>query len=363
MSTISKPIVTVIIPVRNEEKYIVKCLNSILSQDYQRDRVEILIIDGISEDETIKNIKDFISHLSLEYVLSQGENREIETIRRENKKIFNIKILNNPKRIVPCGLNIGIKEATGEYIIRMDAHTEYATDYITKCVEWLEKTGVENVGGPMRAKGKGYVGNAVEFAHHCVFGLGGGRFHSENWSGFVDTVYLGAWPKRLFEKIGLFDERLVRNQDIEFNARIKKNKGKVLLVPEIKSYYYCRDSLKGLWKQNYENGRWIIYTNKIAPYCLSWRHFVPCIFVFSLLTFFILAPYFYIASIILFVISGSYALLNIFFSIKISIKNSLKYIFILPLVFATLHLSYGFGSVWGLLNTMMWKKGNSGVSL
>src|SRR4030067_698254 len=200
------PYVSIIIPVRNEEIYISKCLNSILTQDYKKDKLEILIIDGMSEDGTVKKIRDFLG-------------------RSENNAI-NIRVLENLKLIVPCGLNIGIKESKGDYIIRMDAHTEYVSDYISKCIEW---------------------------------------------------------HKKVFDKVGLFDERLARNQDIEFNARIRKNGGKIFLTPGIKSYYHCRSNLKGLWKQNFENGKWVVYTKKIAPYCLSWRHFTPLIFVLSLI--------------------------------------------------------------------------------
>ncbi|MFQ5786588.1 MAG: glycosyltransferase family 2 protein, partial [Thermodesulfobacteriota bacterium] len=299
-----------------------------------------------------------------------GTQEEIRKIVASDPKFsaLDFTFLHNRKRIVPCGLNIGINEAKGEYIIRMDAHTEYTSNYILKCTEWLEKTGVENVGGPMRAIGNGYIGKAIELAHHSKFGLGGGKFHDDNYSGYVDTVYLGAWPKRVFEEVGLFDERLVRNQDIEFNARIRKAGGKIFLTPEIKSYYHCRNTLQGLWRQNYENGKWVVYTKAIVPYCLSWRHFIPLLFVVSLLLsgvisvicylfeFNKLSTFYFLLSTI--TISGSYLFANLFFSVLLSIKNGLKHFFILPIVFGTLHLSYGLGSAWGLLTLKKWTKEN-----
>lgn len=256
--------VSIIIPIFNERKYIHQLLNSLLNQDYPKDRFEILLIDGRSEDGTKEKIKEIMA--------SSPEFSHLH-----------ITVLDNPKRIVPCALNIGIKESKGGFIIRLDAHSEYAPDYVTKCVAWLEKTNAANVGGPMRAIGKGYIGKSIEFAHYSRFSLGGGKFHDEQWSGYVDTVYLGSWPKSIFDEVGLFDERLIRNQDIEFNARIRKGGGRIYLTPEIRSYYHCRDSLRGLWRQNFENGKWVVYTKVIAPYTLSWRHFIPFVFVASLI--------------------------------------------------------------------------------
>lgn len=184
--------VSIILPIFNEMKYIHQLFDSLLQQDYPKDRLEIILVDGRSEDGTREEIKRIISsRLELNHI--------------------SIYVLDNPDRIVPCALNMGIKEANGKYIIRMDAHAEYAPDYVTKCVEWLEKTNAANVGGPMIAVSNGCIGKSIEFAHHCRFGLGGGKFHNEQWSGYVDTVYLGAWPKSIFNEVGLFDEGSVNN--------------------------------------------------------------------------------------------------------------------------------------------------------
>lgn len=347
--------VSIIIPIFNEKRYIRQLLNSLLQQDYSKEKLEIILIDGRSDDGTREEIQKIIS-ASPEF---------------SDVCIF---VLDNPDRIVPCALNIGIKEAKGKYIIRMDAHSEYAPDYVTKCVAWLEKTNAANVGGAMIAVGNGSIGKAIEFAHHCRFGLGGGKFHDEQWAGYADTVYLGAWPKRIFAEVGLFDERLMRNQDIEFNARIRKNGGLIYLTPEIRSYYHCRANLKGLWKQNFENGKWVVYTKAIAPYALSWRHFIPFVFVVSLIGSASLSVILFclslfsvsdisqfrfgvlsgISLVFLTGISGCYALANIFSSIMLSFKHGFRYFFMLPIVFTTLHFSYGLGSVWGLLTLKKW---------
>ncbi|MCF6156672.1 MAG: glycosyltransferase family 2 protein [Candidatus Brocadia sp.] len=331
------PFVSVIIPIFNEKRYIRQLLHSLLKQDYPKDRLEILLIDGRSEDGTRDEINEIIA--------SSPEFSHLKII-----------VLDNFKRIVPCALNIGIKDSKGDFVIRMDAHSAYAPDYVSKCVEWLEKTNSANVGGPMVANGKGFVGKAIEFAHHCRFGLGGGRFHDEQWAGYADTVYLGAWPKRIFEEVGLFDERFTRTEDIELNSRIRKAGRKIYLTPEIKSYYHCRDTLRGLWRQNFANGKEVVYTKIVAPYTLSWRHFIPLIFVVSLIVPMVFFPFSFLATIAFVLVAGSYALANLFFSFRLACKNGFRYLFTLPVVFATLHFSYGLGSIWGLLTLKRWLK-------
>jgi glycosyltransferase involved in cell wall biosynthesis len=342
--------VSIVIPIYNEKRYVNLLLNSLLNQSYPKGKFEILMIDGCSEDGTKEEVRKIIV-----------SNLKFSTL--------DLSILDNPKKIVPCALNIGIKEAKGEYIIRMDAHTEYASDYISKCVEWLNKTGVDNVGGPIKSMpGRNtLIAKAIALASSNIFGVGNSKFRTSQKAEHVDTVTFGAWPRRVFREVGLFDERLVRNQDIEFNARIRKAGGKIFLTPEIKSYYHCRGTLKGLWKQNFENGKWVIYTKKIAPYCLSWRHFIPLLFVVSLLVSgvmsfvssqFDLKKIFALCSLLFAGIIVSYLFTNLIFTFLLSIKNGLKCFFILPTVFATLHLSYGLGSVMGLLALRKWMKMN-----
>lgn len=313
------PSVSFVVACRNEEKYIDQCLNSILDQDYPADKLEILVVDGMSDDETRKILGEYA---------------------RQHK---NIKVIDNPDKITPKAFNLGIKNASGQIITIFSAHSVCARDYVSKCVEYLRKTGADDVGGPMRAVGNDYVSNAIAFAYNSPFGLGGGKAHNEKLEGEVDGVYPGCWHRRIFEKIGLFDERLVRNQDIEFNARARKSGGKIFLTSEIKTHYYCRPNLKALWKQNFRNGFWNIKTIKIAPGTLSLRHFVPLFFVLGLLTSWIIKPAWL-------AIAGSYVLCNIFFSLKLAVKNGLKYLFVLPIVFITLHLSYGLGSLVGIFN-------------
>jgi len=334
------PIVSIIIATRNEEDTIIKCIKSIMQQKYSSEKMEIIIADGLSNDNTVK----MINEVSRQYKVP-------------------VKILKNEKVIQSSAWNLGIKESSGDIILIVSAHSFIQKDYIQECVHYLQKTGASNVGGPMLADGKGYIGKIIEFVHHSFFGLGGGRFHDKNFKGYVDTVYLGAWPKEVFNEIGLFDERLVRNQDIEFNARLRQNNGQVYLSPDIRSYYHCRDTLKGLWNQNFKNGKWVIYTKKIAPFCFSWRHFIPLVFVGTLIVSGILSligrsfglDTFALLSFLVFVsIIFGYTLVTLFFSFQISFEKGFKYLAILPIVFSTLHFSYGLGSIFGVITMPKW---------
>lgn len=325
--------VSVIIPVYNEEKYIKQCVKSLLMQDYPKDKVEFIFVDGNSTDKTAEILSGYV------------------------KQYPNIKLFNNPNKTVPYAMNIGIDNAKGVYIIRLDGHSEYAEDYISKCIEYLKKTGADNVGGPMVAVGKNFIGKAVANILHSPFGLGGGKFHSTTYEGFVDTVYLGAFKKSTLIKIGKYDERLTRNQDIELNSRIRKNGGKIYLTPNIRSTYYCRDSISALAKQNFNNGKWNIYTSIINSTALSLRHFIPFIFVLSivLLTIasFLRVPY---ALPMLILDLGSYIITNLYFTSIISMKHGYKYFFITFILFFVLHISYGLGSLAGILSAKYSKK-------
>ena len=313
--------VSVILPVRNEKKYISACLDSILNQDYPMDKLEIAVVDGMSEDGTRNILNDYA------------------------KRYANMKIIDNPDKIAPTAFNLGIKNATGDVMAIVSAHSELSKDYISSCIRYLKKTNAENVGGPMRAVGHDYISNAIAFAYNSPFGLGGGKFHDENFEGYVDTVYPGCWPKQVFEKVGLFDEMLVRNQDIAFNSRIRSCGGKIFLTPMIKSQYYCRSNLKDLWVQSFRTGLWNIKTVKIVPGSLSIRHFVPLIFVLSLLTAWLILP-------LWFLIISCYLLCTIYFALKTAAKHGLRFLLIMPIVFIAIHVSYGIGLLVGIFNPL-----------
>ncbi len=323
----SNPIETsVIIPVYNEERYIDRCIQSIKAQDYDSEKIEFIFVDGNSTDNTFEKLTEYA------------------------KDIHNFRILSNPKRTVPYAMNIGIKVSRGKYIIRLDAHAEYAPDYISKCVYYLENTDAENVGGVAETKSHGYIGNAIALMLSSKFGVGNSRFRTNGKSGYVDTVPFGAFRREVFEKLGGYDERLTRNQDNEMNYRIRKNGGKIYLAGDIKFSYYCRDTIRGIAKMAFQNGKWNVISMKLCPGSMGVRHFIPLAFLLSLIGLPILAiisPLFY--PLLLLVIS-SYSILDVYFSIKEA--TEVRYFPLLVVLFPIFHLTYGFGSIVGIIGML-----------
>lgn len=257
------PFVSIIIPCRNERRFIGDCLQSIIDNDYPKERLEVLAVDGMSEDGTRAVIESYAQQYPW------------------------IRLIENPKRITPVALNIGIKNAKGEIIIWMSAHNRYDKNYISRCVESLEKYGADNVGGVMKTlpREDSFMAQAIVASLSHRFGVGNSYFRVQtNKPKWVDTVFGGCYRREVFDRVGLFNENLVRGQDMEFNLRLKKAGGKTLLVPDIVSYYYARSDLKSFWKHNWANGVWAVLPFLYSPITpVSWRHLVPLIFVSSLL--------------------------------------------------------------------------------
>lgn len=328
-------IASVVMPIYNEEKYIAKCLDSLLLQDYPIENMEWIFVDGGSKDETIKILEEY---------------------RCKYPNL--IKVFNNPHKIVPYAMNIGISESCGKYIIRLDAHADYATDYISRCVYYLDNTDAENVGGVAETKAQGFMGNAIAKMLSSKFGVGNSQFRTNGKSGYVDTVPFGAFRREVFSKYGGYDERLVRNQDNEMNFRIRKNGGKIYLADDIHFSYYCRNTIGGISQMARKNGMWNIITMKLCPGAMGLRHFIPLMFVLSVVALCILG----IVHEHFFILLGMelllYSLLDIVFSIKQASKIS--EFFALLILFPIFHVSYGFGSIIGIfkLFSKRFRKGN-----
>lgn len=327
------PFVSIIIACRNEEKFISGCLDSIIANDYPKEKLEVLVVDGMSEDRT----------------------REI--LKKYQKRYSFIKLLDNPKKIIPSALNIGIKNSKGEIIIRMGSHAKYRKDYVLKCVECLKKYKADNVGGVVKTipAQNTIVAKAIAISLSHPFGAGGSYFRlgvdKPKW---VDTVFSGCYKKEIFKKIGIFNENLERSQDMEFNLRLKRAGGKILLVPSIISYYYPKANLKDFFIHNFEDGIWAVYPLKFVKMPLRLRHYIPFIFVSSLLGtgllgIFLPIFFWFFISIICF-----YSLTAIYFSIKTAIKEKdIRFLFLLPITFATRHIGYGLGSISGLVKLIL----------
>ena len=326
------PWVSIIIPCRNEEKFIGKCLNSIINNDYSKESLEILVIDGMSEDKTK------------------------EIVEKYTKQYLYIKILENPNKFTPFGLNIGVKNARGDIIIRMDAHSTYEKDYISKCIKYLNQYNADNVGGIWKIMPRTHtlINKAIVFASSSIFGAGDAYYRRGYSRGpkWVDTVFGGCYKKEVFEKIGLFNENLIRSQDMEFNLKLKRAGGKILLVPDIISYYYPKSNLKDFFRHNFSDGIWSTYPLKFEVRIFSWRHLVPLFFVSSLILSLFFSFFFWQARLFFDLIFGSYVFLSLFFSVKISFKKGFQYLFLMPIVFATRHFGYGLGSIWGIVKLL-----------
>lgn len=329
------PFVSVIIPCRNEEKFIGVCLDSVLMQDYPKDRMEILIVDGMSIDRTRNIVTDYV-----------------------NKYAF-VKLFDNPRKIVPTAMNIGIENCLGSIIIRMDAHVRYPQNYVEKCVEYLNSYHVDNVGGVCLTLpgSETMIAKAVALTLASSFGVGNALFRiGTKTPSLVDTVPFGSYKKEVFDKIGLFDEDLVRNQDDEFNARLIKSGGKILLAPDITSCYYSRETYGKLWRMYYQYGYFKPLVVKKIKGIFTVRQLVPGIFLGSLAILCLLG-FFYKYVFLLFLIESiGYIVVNFVFSFLIAVKNKMVLLPYLMVSFAILHFSYGFGYLRGILDFMVFQK-------
>lgn len=317
-------IASVIVPVLNEKKYIKEFIESVLRQDFEKNLLEILLIDGMSQDGTRNIIKNYC------------------------KKYDFIKILDNIKKNIPSALNIGIKNAQGKYIVRMDAHTYYYPDYISSCIEIIKTGNYQNVGGPTVLGHKNRMQKIISEAHYSLFALGGGKSHNKNYEGLADTVSFGTFEKNYLLKIGLYDENIKFAEDDDLNFRIIENNGKIFITPEIKFIYYPRDNLISLFIQYFKYGTWKMAVIKKHKKPARISHLVPVCFVIFLVFFPVISifnKYIYFFTCIIFFL---YIFLDLIFSFK---KNSKLNFFDKLILFFThfiIHVSYGLGNIFGI---------------
>lgn len=330
------PFVSAIIVFKNEEKYIEKCLISIIEQDYPIDKYEILLIDGMSNDRT-KAIVD-------------------EVLKKNNRKII-IRYLYNSKQSLASGWNLAIKEALGNYVFRIDAHGYLSKDFIINNVEVMKQIGdAVCVGGTIETECSTKMGKRIAMVLSSPFGVGNSKFRYTQKAQYVDTVAFGLYKKEIFDKIGYFDENLKRNQDNDMHKRIHDFGGKFYLDPKIKSTYIAREDIKSFLQQAIANGNWNmkLLTKDIGA--LRLRHFIPLFFVMTSIFLLVLGLKFKIFLLILGFILICHLLLGVICGrIK---TNSTKDLLILPGLFISLHLFYGLGSLMGISNILLEKRKN-----
>jgi len=332
--------VSVVIPCYNEEKTIYLLLESIYQQTFPTDDLEVIIADGLSTDLTRAEITRFTS---------------------EHPDSL-VKIIDNHKKTIPSGLNSGIREAQGEFIIRLDAHSVPASDYIERCVTLLKQGVAENVGGVwLIHPGKNdWVGRSIAAAASHPIGVGDAGYRHSNRAGYVDTVPFGAYRKAYIVSLGTYNENLLANEDYELNVRIKKTGGRVYLDPAIQCVYFSRPTLSALAKQYWRYGYWKAKMIRIYPDTVRWRQALPPLYILGLLglLFLSLADQFFFW--IFLGIIGLYSLILVSASLKIALsKRDGAFIMGVPLAIAIMHHSWGSGFLFSLLN-LNHRKGEPG---
>jgi GT2 family glycosyltransferase len=324
-----KPSVCLIVLMRNEERFVERCLDSLLPQLGSVADSEILCVDGMSTDRTREIVQGYAGRCPA------------------------VRLVDNPENIVSSGFNRGVREARGDLIFCLSCHALYAEDYIARCVEVSERTGADAVGGYLQTlPGRDNpVGRAISAATSSRFGVGGSSFRTGGEEQEVDTVPFGCYRREVFEIHGLFDERLVRNQDIEFNSRIRKGGGKLVISPKIELTYFNRATFAGIRQQAFNNGLWNPYTIYLVGGGLRPRHFVPMAFVLSLLVLGIGGFFWWPIWLALAGEVAVYLLAAGAAALSVSRKKHVS-CFLVWLTFIQLHVWYGLGSLWGVLTVL-----------
>jgi glycosyltransferase involved in cell wall biosynthesis len=329
------PAVSVVIPCRNERDHIESVLKSILAQKLPPGNFEVIVADGMSDD---------------------GTRQILERLSAADRRL---KVVDNPAQITSQALNEGIQHARGQYIAIMGAHNQYAPDYLRSSLEISQQTGADNVGGSMMCLGETKLQKAIALAHHSSFSVGGARWHNADYEGPADTVFGGFYRREVFERIGRFDETLVRNQDDELNLRLTRAGGKIWHSPRIKSWYSPRAGLLPLFRQYLQYGYWKVRVIQKHGKPASLRHLVPCGFIFCLLALPMLGLFYPMALRAGLGLLALYAGCNLFASMKIGARQGWIYLPILPAVFACYHFGYGLGFLCGVVDFIILRRAPS----
>jgi glycosyltransferase involved in cell wall biosynthesis len=326
------PRVSIIIPCRNEAGYIARCLDSILAGDYPGDRLEILVADGRSTDGT----RELLARYSAEHP--------------------SVRLLDNPQGTTPAGLNVAIQASSGAIIVRMDAHVLYPADYISRLVRGLEDTGADNVGGVLETvpADETPMARAIALGMSHRIGVGNSLFRvgaAERRE--VDTVPFGCFRRDIFNRIGLFDEELIRNQDDEFNFRVITRGGRVMLLPDVSCRYFARRSLRQLSRMYYQYGYFKPLVARKIGRIMTVRQLVPVLLVLSLAGPALAAPWLPAARAILMLVLGSYASLVLLTALGTARSHGGRCAIAFAAVIPTLHFSYGIGFLLGMRDHLL----------
>jgi len=338
----SFPFVSIVIPCRNEENAISGVLESLLAQDYPKERMEIIFVDGASTDRTRAVISRYL---------------ELHAPR--------IVLLDNPDRTAPVGFNKGISRSRGDVIFTMGAHSRYSPDYLSGVVAALCETGADAVGSVAitRPGRDTRVGRAIAACLSAGFGVGNSVMRTGTARRReADTASCPGYRRRAFERYGTFNEQMVRNQDIEFNLRLRRAGGRILVDPSVMTFYTCRSRLPELAKNSFENGYWVVRGLRLSRTPCAPRHLVPLALVSVLLAAAASGILWLPAAIVASALGLCYSAAVLSFSVATSRGHGRELLLPLLAAYPTLHLSYGLGSLWALAT--LWRperKRNRGI--
>lgn len=331
------PRVSLIIPCFNEEKTITHLLESIVAQTYPLSDLEVILVDGLSTDATRAQISLF-------------QNGHPQIILR---------VIDNPRRIIPAALNLAIQAARGELIVRMDAHTIPAPDYVARSVADFDAGKGEDIGGviDIRPGSDSWIGRSIAVATRHPLGVGDAKYRWATVAGYADTVAFGLYAKSTFDKLGLYNEDLLVNEDYEMNARLRASGGRIWINPEIRSTYYSRPDLRSLSRQYFVYGFYKFRMLQKFPQTLRWRQALPPVFVFGILMLLLLSFFWSFARIVFLCVTAAYLLILIAGCSKEAFKQkSPVLLFGIPLAIMTMHFSWGSGFWWSAIIGLI--KGN-----
>ncbi len=319
---IEYPLVSVLIPCRNEQVFIETTLDGLGTQIYPAPHFEILLLDGLSDDRTVAIAEEW-----------QSRHPDIA-----------LSIHSNPKQTAAAALNLGIAEAKGSILARVDGHCEVGPQHLAAAVDALQSGNADCVGGPITTVGKGVIGRAIAAAMSSRFGVGGSSFRTSDQWAYVDTVPFPAWTRETLHKVGLFDESLVRNQDDEHNSRMRKAGMRILLLPEMATVYHSRPTLQGAWSQYFQYGYWKVKVMQKHLQQARLRHFIPAVWLAALVATLGVTSWSWIP---LAILVGAYAITTLAATVSHPSLDP-KARLLLPLAYWTLHTSYGLGTWAGI---------------
>lgn len=321
--------VSVAIPCYNEQDTINLLLSALYAQTYPREKMEVVIADGLSSDDTKLRIAEF----------------------QEKHPDLLVRIVENPARTIPAGLNQAIRSACGALIVRLDAHSVPDPDYVANCVKALEDGKGDSVGGvwEIRPRGSGWMARAIALAAAHPLGIGDAQYRFTREAQFVDTVPFGAFRRSLVDEIGPFDEGLLTNEDYEFNARLRQAGGRIWLDPSIRSVYFARPNLLELARQYWRYGYWKARMLRRYPGTIRWRQALPPLFVFSLFASALVAPWWSYAGWIFVLESSVYAAILMLVGLQMAWRKRDPTLVVgIPLAIAVMHIAWGSAFLWSL---------------